>query len=344
MRGQPSVALEAGRRLGEVAEQEVRERHAPGGVVGEAAVAEAIQRRLQRGEALLEAPAVVVEPAREVLRLGRPARARELGDDLAVAGDRLVVAVGARQRPRAVELRRRRLVAASRGDRRQQQLARPSRSRAACGTWSFRSGSRARRPGRAAASTGSFASSASASSQWRSFVSASARRSRSAGASSLARAAAGRVVARRRRRGGRRGRPSRRSASIGQRVGREVARDRQELLARARPGRGRRPRRRCESGPARRRRSRAVAVLDQPRVGGGGLRAVALHPQAIGGAERRHLRRARRRPRAELARTAPRAAGSRRRRTHSRRGGTAPSPRCAAPCRRRRAEPRAAAW
>ena len=70
-----------------------------------------------------EAPAVVLEPPRQVLRLGRAARVRKLRDHLAVAGDRFVVAIHARQRARAVELRRRRLVARQMLDGAQQQLA-----------------------------------------------------------------------------------------------------------------------------------------------------------------------------------------------------------------------------
>ena len=49
--------------------------------------AEVLQRRLEGGDALPEAPAVVLEPARQVLRLGREARVRELRDHLAIAGD-----------------------------------------------------------------------------------------------------------------------------------------------------------------------------------------------------------------------------------------------------------------
>ncbi len=118
------VALEPGGRLGGVAEQEVSEGQAPGGVVGEGARPEVVERRLQRREALLEAAAVVLEPARQVLRLGGEARVRKLRDHLAITGDRLVVAIGARERPGAVEGRRRRLVARQMRHRRQQQVAR----------------------------------------------------------------------------------------------------------------------------------------------------------------------------------------------------------------------------
>src|SRR4029078_10800181 len=67
-RRQLSVALEPRRGLGPVAQQEVGEGDAPCGVFAERALAESVQRRLQRGQALAEAPAVIVEPAGEVLR------------------------------------------------------------------------------------------------------------------------------------------------------------------------------------------------------------------------------------------------------------------------------------
>ena len=271
----------------------MREGQAPGGVVGEGARAEVIQRRLQRRQALPEAAAVVVEPARQVLRLGGEARARKLGDHLACS----------RRSPRRRDRRAR--APARRGTpprppcrpkmrhRRQQQLARlgvvaphvelghPDLVVAL---------GRLVRPATRPA----------------------ARRARpaprpSGGPWSATRRAAGdrgpRDCSRRRRRRrrrlslvaglpgagrGRRRRPAQRL--VGERVRGELAGDRQELLLRA----GRVVRRRAS---AIRNRASAtspvvgVAFFSELRVGLGRRRAIALHPQAVGDPKRRHRRR-----------------------------------------------------
>src|SRR5581483_11102920 len=88
-----------------VARQPAREAEIPAPVVGERGRAVFGEQLLQRRDGLLVLAAVEVEPADEERRLGGEARARKLGLELAVALDRLVVAVGARLGARAVEQR-----------------------------------------------------------------------------------------------------------------------------------------------------------------------------------------------------------------------------------------------
>ena len=163
----------------------------------------------------------------------------------------------------------------------------PWRSRAACGTWSSRSGSRARPPAPAAVPAGSRSSSTSASSQCRSFVSDSARFKRSgterlsvavgaAGVLSLVDAAAGVT-----------GIPAWRSASSPSGcAGNSRAIARSCFLApagsRASADLGDSKARQRHVGGGRRR------LLDERRVGLGRRGPIALHPEAVGDPERRH--------------------------------------------------------
>ena len=271
----------------------MRERQAPGGVVGERAAAEVLQRRL-------EAPGCSRGSARGCTRASptgtapRP-RSASAGTARSPCGSRR----SPRRRDRRATGRARRGTAPTAALSPDRWATAPSSSspaagsRGACGTSSCRSGSRARRPARAAASRAACRARRAPRPSGGPCDSDSARFSRSAGASGG-------------RRGGRRGRGVGGAASrrpgpgvaapiaaqrlVGQRVRREIARDGEELAAA-------RCRSRAAACSATRKRAsatspvRAVARLGQPRVAGRGLGAVALHPQAVGDPERRHLAR-----------------------------------------------------
>ena len=259
------VAREAGQRLIGLAQQVVRERQAPGGVVGEVALAEVIERGLQIRQALAEAPAVEVEPAGQVLRLGRVARMRERGDDLVVADDRFVVAVDARQCTRAVERRRRRVIAAEQRSRRQQQLrrARVVAAHVVLGHADLIVALGAQRAWQLSRQLGEIVER---------FGPVSVLAERLGALDALFR----RQLGRRRRLGWR----CALQRLLGQRVGREAAMNRQELLC----GVGRVV---CgrqlgqAKAPKRLILERGGAALDQLRVRSAGRRAVAAHPQAV---------------------------------------------------------------
>ncbi len=219
---------------------------------------------------------------------------RELRDHLAIAGDRLVVAIHARKRARPVELRGRRLVARQVVDRAQQQRA---RRRVVAAHVELRHADlvvalggelgRQRRgqPGelgerlipvavlrqrlRALQPVGGGEIGGGRRGGWRGL-----RRGR------------GR---RRRRRGRGRGGANPAQRLVGQRVRREIARDGEKLAAaRFLVALGRllgdaEPRERDVAGARRR-------GLGQARVAGRGLGVVAFHPEAVGDPERRHLR------------------------------------------------------
>jgi hypothetical protein len=103
-------------------EEVVRHREEPQRIVDPLAARVARERILERLHRVAVVAAVELEPTRQELRLGAPRRARIRRDHLVVPGDRVVVAIDARQRARAVEHRLGRLIAEL-GIHREQQLA-----------------------------------------------------------------------------------------------------------------------------------------------------------------------------------------------------------------------------
>src|SRR4029079_1948243 len=97
--------LETRSRLVPLAEEVVRHPEEPQRVVDPLRARIAPERGLERRDRRAVMAAVELEPAREELRLLRIGGARVARDDLLVPGDRFVVAVGTRQRPRAMKHR-----------------------------------------------------------------------------------------------------------------------------------------------------------------------------------------------------------------------------------------------
>ncbi len=304
------------------------ERHTPGGVVREGAVAEMIEGGLERRQALAEASAVVVEPARQILRLRGVARVRELRDDLAIAGDGFVVAVGARQCPRPVKLSRGRLFTGQMRHRGQQQLA---GGRIVTAHVELRHadlvvalGRELRRQARRQlAELG------------QRFIPVAVLRERLGSTEAIG----GRELGKRRgrRRNGvagdsGRGRLPADSAQrlVGEWMSREVTRHRQKLISRCRwiaHGRHLGHSEAGQRGVARRR----AHLLDELAVSRCRARTIPLHPEAIGHSERAPPRSAARRAPAPDVRIARARRDRRPRRIRSPPAGTAPNPRCARP-------------
>ncbi len=258
---------------------------------------------------------------------------RVVGDHLLVAGDGLVVAVGARQRPRAVERGRRRLVARQVRHRRQQHLAglgvvAPHVELGHADLVVALGRLIGRQRGGQAIQLGQRLVPVAVLGQRFGAPQAVGRRQRRLGGG---RGRRGRGGGRARRAG--LGCPA--QGLVGQRMGGELAGDGQQPLARPLGVAGRQlfgdaeAQQRHVGGGGR-------GLLQQAIVSLGGRRPIALHPLAVGDAEGRQRGRAAgagtlwalsppvRRPRAPPC--------SPRRKTRSRPAGTPPSPRCG--CRR----------